>query len=102
MEYEKNIAQNFVTNAGNFEPVPKPNAQSITAVVRTDGKITGYELSGGDIVSKEEGILRARNGDIKGVTIAHRRGSEYLRSLPDQNEENNLGSLPSISQQGTR
>ena len=39
----------------------------------------------------------AKAGEIKGVGIAHRKGSEYLKSLPDDTEENNLGNLPSIS-----
>ena len=98
MEYEANMAQNFVPSADEFDPVPKPQAQSITAVVKKDGKITGYELSGGEIISKQEGILRAKNGEIKGVSIAHRKGSEYLRSLPDQKEDNNLSSMPTIGQ----
>ena len=31
------------------------------------------------------------------VAIASRNGSEYLRSLPDGDESNNLGDLPSTS-----
>ncbi|MFY9378680.1 MAG: DUF3892 domain-containing protein, partial [Acutalibacteraceae bacterium] len=40
----------------------------------------------------------ARQGDIKGVGISKRNGNEYLKSLPDQNEENNLSSLPTVKQ----
>lgn len=40
----------------------------------------------------------AKNGEIKNVGIAHRRDSEYLKSLPDGEEGNNLGNLPSVSQ----
>ena len=32
---------------------------------------------------------------IRDRAIASRNGSEYLRSLPDGNESNNLGDLPS-------
>ena len=35
---------------------------------------------------------------IRGVAIASRGGSEYLRSLPDGDESNNLGDLPSMPQ----
>ena len=40
----------------------------------------------------------AKNGEIKGVGIAHRNDSEYLKSLPDGDEGNNLSNLPSVSQ----
>ena len=39
----------------------------------------------------------AKAGEIKGVGVAHRKDSEYLKSLPDGSEGNNLGNLPSIS-----
>jgi len=39
----------------------------------------------------------AKAGDIKGVGVAHRKDSEYLKSLPDGTEENNLGNLPSVT-----
>ncbi|MDE7249812.1 MAG: DUF3892 domain-containing protein, partial [Lachnospiraceae bacterium] len=51
----------------------------------------------GSTVSKEEGVALARNGEIKGVGIAHRKDTEYLKSLPDGTESNNLGNLPSVS-----
>ena len=34
---------------------------------------------------------------LKCVAVATRKGNEYLRSLPDENENNNLGNLPSIT-----
>ena len=40
----------------------------------------------------------AKTGDIKGVGIAHRKDSEYLKSLPDGTEGNNLSNLPSITE----
>ena len=39
----------------------------------------------------------AKSGDIKGVGVAHRGDTEYLKSVPDSSEGNNLGSLPSVS-----
>ena len=50
-----------------------------------------------ETVSKEEGVAMAKAGEIQGVGIAHRKDSEYLKSLPDGTEDNNLGNLPSIS-----
>ena len=40
-------------------------------------------------------VALAKEGGIRGVAVAVRNGSEYLRSLPDGKEQNNLGSLPS-------
>jgi len=79
-------------------PNPKSDAKEIIGLVKSSGKISGYQLSDGNTVSKEEGISMAKNGDIKGVGIAHRKDSEYLKSLPDGTEDNNLGNLPSVSE----
>lgn len=78
-------------------PVAKADAKKITALVKSGGRVTGYKLSDGSIVSKEEGVAMAKAGEIHGVGVAHRKDSEYLKSLPDGTEDNNLGSLPSIS-----
>lgn len=78
-------------------PTPKADAKEIIGLVKSSGKITGYQLSNGATVSKEEGVAMAKAGDIKGVGVAHRKDSEYLKSLPDGTENNNLGNLPSVS-----
>lgn len=78
-------------------PTPKADAKEIVGLVKSSGRITGYQLSNGATVSKEEGVAIAKAGDIKGVGIAHRKDSEYLKSLPDGAEDNNLGNLPSVS-----
>ena len=78
-------------------PNAKSDAKEIIGLVKSSGKISGYQLSDGSIVSKEDGISMAKVGDIKGVGIAHRKDSEYLKSLPDGTEDNNLSNLPSIS-----
>ena len=80
-------------------PTPQPNAKHITALVKDSGRTTGYQLSDGQTISKEQGVDLARQGEIAGVGIATNRGTEYLKSLPDQSEGNNLGSLPSITQE---
>lgn len=38
----------------------------------------------------------AKAGDIRGVGVAHRKDTEYLKALPDGSENNNLGSLPTV------
>ena len=78
-------------------PTPKSEAKEIVGLVKSSGRITGYQLSDGAIVSKEDGVAMAKAGEIQGVGIAHRKDSEYLKSLPDGTENNNLGNLPSIS-----
>ena len=78
-------------------PHAKADAKEIVGLVKSGGRITGYQLSDGATVSKEEGVSMAKAGDIKGVGIAHRKDSEYLKSLPDGTENNNLSNLPSVS-----
>ena len=78
-------------------PETKADAKEIVGLVKTSGRITGYQLSDGETVSKEEGVAMAKAGEIQGVGIAHRKDSEYLKSLPDGSEDNNLGNLPSVS-----
>lgn len=78
-------------------PEPKSDAKEIVGLVKSSGRITGYQLSDGSTVSKEEGVSMAKAGEIQGVGVAHRKDSEYLKSLPDGSEDNNLGNLPSVS-----
>ena len=80
-------------------PIAQSNAKHITGLVKESGRITGYQLSDGRVISKDEGIELARQGAIACVGIATNRGNEYLKSLPDQTESNNLGNLPSITQE---
>jgi len=76
-----------------------PDAISIIGLVKKSGKISGYQLSDGSTVSKEQGVELARQNKIKGVAVATNQGTEYLRALPDSAENNNLGNLPSTAQQ---
>lgn len=78
-------------------PKAKSDAREIVGLVKHNGKIDGYQLSDGSTVSKDEGVQMAKNGEIKGVGVAHRRDTEYLKSIPDDSENNNLGSLPTVS-----
>jgi hypothetical protein len=78
-------------------PPAAPDARNITGLVREGGRITGYQLSDNTIVEKEQAVRLARQGGIAGVGIAHRGDTEYLKSIPDGSENNNLGNLPSVS-----
>lgn len=84
-------------NAMSEIPEPRPDAQSIKALVKEGGHVVGYQLENGQTLSKEEGVELARQGGIRGVGISSRNGNEYLKSLPDGTENNNLANLPSVS-----
>jgi hypothetical protein len=77
-------------------PQPRPDAQKIVALAKESGRITGYQLADGRVLSKEEGIREARNGGIIGVGVSERKGNEYLKSLPDDSGMNNLSNLPTV------
>ena len=80
-------------------PQTKPNSKHITGLVKEGGRVTGYQLSDDSIVEKQQAVDMAKQGQIAGVGIAHRGSTEYLKSIPDGSENNNLGNLPSISPQ---
>ena len=79
-------------------PTPKADAKEIVGLVKSGGKVSGYQLSDGSNISKEEGVAMVKNGEIQGVAVAHRKDTEYLKSLPDGTENNNLANLPSVSE----
>lgn len=85
-----------ILNTYQAVPHAKADARHITALVRHRGRIVGYQLSDGAVVSKESGVSMAKRGEIAGVGVGIRKGSEYLKALPDFREGNNLSSLPSI------
>lgn len=78
-------------------PQANANAKRIVGLVKEGGRITGYQLSDETFVSKLEAVSMAKQGQIAGVGIAHRGDTEYLKSIPDGNENNNLSNLPSVS-----
>lgn len=99
MDNKKNEMRSELPYAALDEvPNPKSDAKEIVGLVKSSGKISGYQLSDGSTVSKEEGVSMAKSGDIKGVGVAHRKTSEYLKSLPDGTESNNLSNLPSVTE----
>lgn len=92
----KNISSELPKAAMDEIPTPKADAVSITGLVKDSGRISGYQLSDDRIVSREEGVSLAKSGEIKGVGIAHNKDTEYLKSIPDDTEDNNLSSLPTV------
>ncbi|MBP3692359.1 MAG: DUF3892 domain-containing protein [Clostridia bacterium] len=88
----------FAKNTLDDIPHPLPDAKRIVGLVKRRGKVTGYKLSDDNVVSKEDAIVLAKQGKIKGVGIAHRKSTEYLKAVPNGSENDNLGNLPSITQ----
>ena len=78
-------------------PQAKNNAKRIVGLVKEGGRITGYQLSDNTILAKQQAVDMAKQGQITGVGIAHRGDTEYLKSIPDDSENNNLGNLPTVS-----
>lgn len=88
---------NFVKNTLDQIPLAKDNAKRIIGLVKEGGRITGYQLSDQSIVSKQDAVNMAKQGQIAAVGIAHRGDTEYLKSIPNGSENDNLGNLPSVS-----
>ena len=78
-------------------PQANANAKRIIGLVKEGGRISDYKLSDETFVSKPDAVSMAKQGQIAGIGIAHRGDTEYLKSIPDGTENNNLGNLPSVS-----
>ncbi len=87
----------LVKNTLDEIPEPEANAKEIVGLVKKNGKITGYELSDKTFVEKPRAVEMAKQGKIAGVGVAHRGDTEYLKSIPNSSENDNLGNLPSVS-----
>ena len=88
---------NLVKNTLDQIPQPGANAKRIVGLVKEGGRITGYQLSDNTLISKQDAVSMAKQGQIAGVGIAHRGDTQYLKSIPNGNENDNLGNLPSVS-----
>ena len=80
-------------------PQAAPDAKRIVGLVKEGGRVRGYKLSDETLVSKPEAVSMAKQGQIAGVGIAHRGDTEYLNAVPTAAEDDNLGTLPSVSPQ---
>lgn len=88
----------LIKNTLDSIPQAKPDAKRIVGLVKHRGRVTGYKLSDETFATKAQAVVLAKQGEIAGVGIAHRGDTEYLKSLPNQNESDNLGNLPSFSE----
>ena len=89
--------KNRIKNTLDQIPQANSNAKQIVGLVKENGRITGYQLSDNSIVEKQQAVNMAKQGQIADVGIAHRGDTEYLKSIPDGSENNNLGNLPFVS-----
>lgn len=86
-----NVVNKVVSEGGK-------NAEQITKLIKSGGEVVGYELESGVHVSVQQAIEMAKNNGLKHVGVSTSKdGSEYIRSLADGDESNNLGNLPSIT-----
>ncbi len=92
-----NITNTTINNTLDQIPEASPDAKRIVGLVKENGRVTGYKLSDENFVEKQEAVQMAKQGKIAGVGIAHRGESEYLKAIPNDNENDNLGNLPSVS-----
>ena len=91
-----NDMQSLAKNTLDQIPSAAPDARSITALIKEGGKVTGYQLSDNTFLDKTQAVDLARQGGIRGVGIAHRGDTEYLKSIPDGSDNNNLSNLSSV------
>lgn len=69
-------------NINIMNPVPNKDAKSITGLVRKNGKVSGYELSDGRVLSKREGVAWPSKG-ARGVAIASLQRQRVPALPPD-------------------
>ena len=89
--------EDIVKNTLDSIPTPNADAKQIVGLVKQSGRVTGYQLSDGQTLEKAEAVALARQGGISGVGIAHRGDTEYLKSVPNGSENDNLSNLPTVS-----
>ena len=87
----------LIKNTLDSIPKANQNAKRIVGLVKENGRVTGYKLSDETFVQKEEAVQMAKQGQISGVGIAHRGNNQYLKAVPNGQENDNLGNLPSFS-----
>lgn len=87
----------LIKNTLDQIPNADSNAKRIVGLVKEGGRVTGYKLSDESFVSKPQAVEMAKQGQISGVGIAHRKDNEYLKAIPNGQENDNLSNLPSFS-----
>ena len=60
---------NLPANINIMNPVPNKDAKTIMKLIRTNGKISGYQLSDGTVLSKADGVALAKQRAATAVNI---------------------------------
>lgn len=94
---KNNFGQELAKQTLDQIPQANSNAKRIVGLVKEGGRISRYQLSNNYIAEKQQAVNMTKQGQFAGVGIAHRGDTEYLKSIPDSSENNNLGNLPSVS-----
>lgn len=87
----------LIKNTLDQIPQASADAKRIVGLIKQSGRVTGYKLSDESLVTKPQAVAMAKQGEIDGVGIAHRGETEYLKAIPNGNENDNLSNLPSVS-----
>ena len=62
-----------------------------------DGDITDVMTNNGNVYSLDEAIMMAKDHTIENVNVGKaKNGREYLRSNPNEDDNDNLDSLPTF------
>lgn len=86
-------------NINIMNPVPNKDAKSITGLVRKNGKVSGYELSDGRVLSKREGVALAKQGGHPGR--GHRQPQrQRVPALPPRRDGLEQPGGPALLQPG--
>lgn len=89
----------LATQANQIVSEGGPQAKAITKVIKHNQEVVGYELSDGQHVSMQEAINMASQNQLQHVGVSvSKKGEQYIRSLPDGDEANNLSNLPVITE----
>jgi len=66
----------------------------VDAIADSEGNITGVKLEGNqNFTPLETAIRMAEQGKIDAVVVNTEKGGKYLRTRPDDETQNNLGTL---------
>ncbi|GAA0739569.1 DUF3892 domain-containing protein [Clostridium oceanicum] len=78
--------------------------KDVVALIKDKNEaVIGYKLSDGEILSKEEAIKRAAEGEINDVVIGtSKNGDQYLHGIPEATGGIDLESLPIIDDNSLR
>ncbi|WP_251862463.1 DUF3892 domain-containing protein [Clostridium sp. Marseille-Q2269] len=74
--------------------------KDIVALVKDENDaVTGYKLNNGEVLTKEQAIERAAEGEINDVVIGTaKNGEQYLHGIPERTGGIDLQSLPNIKE----